>query len=122
MLSGALTVNVGATLTLAPGTVVKASATSTELVVYGALIADGTPSLPIVFTSHADDTIAGDTNGDGAGSSPAARDWIGIGFGLGSVGNVLDYVEVRYAGELRVDGTAGVFSGGRGCQLFVMAS
>ncbi len=44
----------------------------------------GTASLPnyngsgVYFTSYKDDTLKGDTNGDGAASSPANSDWVGI--------------------------------------------
>mgnify|MGYP007051340336 CR=1 len=69
-----------------------------RLIVEGTLNADGTAVSPIVFTSLKDDGYGGDTNGDADASSPAAQDWVGIGFDTTSVGNVLDHVVVRYAG------------------------
>ena len=90
------------TLTLEPGVVVKGLAGTSfvgNLRVYGTLVADGTSAAPIVFTSFLDDSVGGDTNGDGTASLPAKGDWDGIGFGSSSTDNVLDNVVVRYAGD-----------------------
>ena len=60
-LGGRITVEDGATLTIQPGTVIKgeagtgANATALLIARGGKLIAEGTPQLPIVFTSVADE-------------------------------------------------------------------
>jgi hypothetical protein len=50
---------------------------------------------PILFTSYRDDTVAGDTNADGAATQPARDDWEGI--YLEGNGTTFDYTTVRYA-------------------------
>lgn len=71
-----LTVPYPTTLTVAPGTVVKASAGS-GLSVIGAMDAVGTPTVPITFTSTRDSSV-GATIDSG---NPAAGDWAGISVG-----------------------------------------
>ena len=70
---GDITVNSGVTLTVEPGISMKQW--STYFRIYGALVADGTPSQPIYFTSVRDDTAGGDTNNDGLTTSPKPGDW-----------------------------------------------
>ncbi len=93
----ALIVRAGATLTIQPGVVVKfGGATSSGLRVDGRLQASGSAAQPVVFTSLADDSAGGDTNGNGP-SSGAPGDWYGMVLTTGSQ-TILDYVSVRYAG------------------------
>src|SRR2546427_7888052 len=67
-----------------------------NLIVDGTLIADGTPALPIIFTSDRDDSAGGDTNNNGA-TTGNNGDWNSITFNAGSTG-VMDNVEVRFSG------------------------
>jgi RHS repeat-associated protein len=97
ILTGNVTVASGATLTIEPGVVVKFNAQFRTLWVSGTLKAIGTEAQPIVFTSIQDDTVGGDSNGDGAATSPAPGQWYDIGIQAGTTSE-LRHVAVRYGG------------------------
>jgi parallel beta-helix repeat protein len=90
-----LTINNGATVTIQAGTVVKLE-TYSDIIVNGVLDAQGTSLNPVVFTSYRDDTYGGDTNGDGAATSPAPGNWGYI--RLNNAANTLQYTRIRYGG------------------------
>ena len=130
---GRLTVEAGATLTLAPGVIVKFTipygVNYRDFRVFGTLDAQGTASEPIVFTAFSDD-IGGDTNEDGTETTPAPGDWIGIIFSDGSSG-ILDYCKVLYARiAIKCSGNASptisnselAYSNGNGIELSGSAS
>jgi parallel beta-helix repeat protein len=98
----AFVVPAGLTLTLEPGVVFKATSGTTAFNVSGTLLAQGTAAEPIVFTSVADDSVAGDTNNNGP-SSGAPGHWRGLRFDATSGASVLENTEVRFAGS----GTSG---------------
>jgi RHS repeat-associated protein len=110
-LSGAVTVAAGATLTIGAGQVVKGRQFNSDaLIVGGTLTAQGTAAAPIVFTTDRDD-YNGITNNH-TGNTPANSDWSGLQFTATSTGNVLDHVEVRYAGNLGSGGRGAVYDKG----------
>ncbi len=76
LLSEDLVVSQGATLTVAPGVILK-FAGERDLYVRGALNAVGNADAPITFTAITDDAHGGDTNNDGA-TAPAAGSWGGV--------------------------------------------
>ena len=87
VLSGSINVD-GATLTIQPGTIIKFEAGASLHIGYysnATLIANGTSSKPIIFTSNA--------------SSPTAGAWEGISFWQHSLNSSMQYCKVLYAGK-----------------------
>lgn len=93
----AVVVSAGSSLTIPAGTVVKVAGSHDRIVVDGALAIDGTGAAPVVVTSLRDDSVAGDTNGDGTTTSPAPGDWGWIVFNPGSQGS-LRHADIAFGG------------------------
>ncbi|MGA2500548.1 MAG: choice-of-anchor Q domain-containing protein, partial [Tepidisphaeraceae bacterium] len=94
--TGTLVVPNGVTLTIDPGAIVKFAAfAGIEVDAGGTLIAQGTLTRNIIFTSISDDSHGGDTNGDGNATAPAAGNW-GTIYVAGSAS--FDHAQVLYGG------------------------
>ena len=94
--AGDISVPAGVALQLVPGAVLK-FAHGQYLNVDGTLDAQGTLAQPIILTSCDDDTVLGDSFGSGVAES---GDWQTLQFLANSTGNQMDYLEIRYAGNL----------------------
>lgn len=95
---GGLVIPIGITLSIDPGVVVKFSvAVINNVAVYGKLIVNGTVNNKVYFTSLYDDTVGGDTNGDGAGQVPGPGQWGAITFSSGS-NSTINSAVIRYGG------------------------
>jgi len=89
------------TLTIQPGVVVKIGQLNPSnpgaIIVSGTLNAVGTVNARITFTSLKDDSIGGDSSGDGP-TAGSPGDWLGVNlFGSGSA--TFDYSDIRYGGK-----------------------
>lgn len=98
-INGTKYVTSGDTLTIEKGNILKFNLNS-ELYTQngGVIIADGTPSEVIYFTSNRNDNIGGDTNNDGTATAPGNRDWYGIRVIGNSTTSFFDNVNVSFAG------------------------
>jgi hypothetical protein len=72
-------IGVGGSLVIGPGVVLKfrQEPYGVSVGAQGTVSADGTSSVPVIFTSSEDDSVMGDTNGDGV-SAGTAGDWSGL--------------------------------------------
>jgi hypothetical protein len=87
------------TLTIQPCTIVKFKPASyMQVSDAGTVLAEGTNSQPIVFTSYKDDSYGGDTNGDGNVTVPVPGDWDNIEV-FRVNGSIFDHCIFQYGGD-----------------------
>jgi hypothetical protein len=91
-------IKISSVLTIQPGTIVKLKNARLEVISSGKILANGTASQHIAFTSFADDSYCGDTNGDGAATVPQKGDWESI-YLNGGTNNTFTYCDILYAGQ-----------------------
>ena len=92
-----VTVLANAKLTVNAGAVVKFANETSAVNVQGELVVAGTTDDPVHFTSYADDSVGGDTNGDGVATAPDKGDWMNIHLEPGATAS-LDYAVIQYGG------------------------
>jgi RHS repeat-associated protein len=110
--TGTVTVPSGVMLNILPGSIVKFGAGGGINVQQGGtLLANGTLALPIYFTSLNDDSVGGDTNGNGAETMAAPGDWNSIAI-YGATAS-FNHVQMQYGGgPLNANNQAGMIETG----------
>lgn len=98
----------GQTLTLPAGTVVK-FAPGASLTVSGALISNGTAASPVTFTSLADDSIGGDTGGDGP-SFGFPGQYVGLIFSNAAPATLVSSSTLRFGQSVQVAAGTATFT------------
>lgn len=87
-------------LTIEPGVIIKSSGARIMAFGNGRIDARGTANAHIIFTSIADDSCCGDTNGNGIATMAQKGDWAGI-YLNGGQDHVFKYCDILYAGANR---------------------
>ena len=92
------TVTVTSTLNIQPGVVIKfGSAGNIDVINNGKILVEGTTANRVIFTSLKDDSVCGDTNGDGNTTTPQKGDWLNL-YLNGGTGHIFEKCDFKYAG------------------------
>jgi parallel beta-helix repeat protein len=104
IVAGAVTIRNPATLTMAPGVIVKFTENA-HINVHGTLRTMGTAEKKVVLTSFKDDSFLGDSNADQGSSAPAPGDWTTVRFydDSNDASCVIDHALIKYAGKYNRD-------------------
>jgi hypothetical protein len=105
VLRGSVSIDSGKKLTVEPGAIIKTDAGSYHFSVNGELDMEGNDASPIYFTSYKDDSIGGDTNGDGTSTSPSGNDWCDIKINSGA-SSTISYSVFGYGGSSNCSGAS----------------
>ena len=100
--TGVVTIPTSETLTVQPGAIIKFNS-GTRFLVNGDLDVQGSAGSEVHFTSIEDDSVGGDSNGNGA-SVGAPGDWQGIQILSTSTGTEIDHAVIRFFGQSGFDG------------------
>jgi RHS repeat-associated protein len=120
-INGTLTVSNNATLTIQPGAVVKFdSGAGINMQAGTTLIANGTLTQPIYFTSTNDNSVGGNTNNNSGGTPPAPGDWNAIAINGGNAS--FNYVTVEYGGGPTTAGVQGMIETGGAANITIANS
>jgi hypothetical protein len=112
--TGQIEARTDARLKVDPGVIVKLESSRIEARVGSQLIAEGTDSLPVIFTSLKDDKYGAggtfDASNDGSATVPTPGSWGGLMFNANSIGSI-DRARVFYAGgSTPIEGSFATFN------------
>lgn len=105
-----LNIPIGITLTIEPGSIIKMGSGAAINVSGTLMMGSPTETANVVMTSIKDDSVGGDTNGDGTLTTPQSGDYLGIIVSSGEL--TINHAILRYGGApVYIYGTVNNFAG-----------